>query len=165
VAGNSSTSDKSIVVSVSKFDGIQHRTWPAQLVQHDGPLLVLDAIFQDDIEHDLLGHISKGTLSTEYYWTDRWYNVFRFSEPDSTLRNFYCNVNLPPTFDGQVLSYVDLDIDVLVSPDFSYTVLDADDFEENARLFSYPQDVIDNSQKALAEIINLIESRQFPFFK
>jgi protein associated with RNAse G/E len=127
------------------------------------PILILAARFDEDIEHDLLGKISKGTVSTEYYWLDRWYNIFRFSDGKGLLRNFYCNINLPPVFDGQVLSYVDLDIDVLVAPDFSYRVLDFDDFEENAREYSYPADVIENAQHALTELISLVESRAFPF--
>ena len=43
-----------------------------------GPLIVLDAVFDAEIQHDLLGPIALGTVSREYYWLDRWYNIFRF---------------------------------------------------------------------------------------
>ena len=102
-------------------------------------------------------------MSTEFYWFDRWYNVFRFSEPSGELKSFYCNVNMPPTFDGQVLSYVDLDIDVLVQPDLSYQVLDLDDFEENVVRYDYPEDVCTNARQALGELIDLIDTKSFPF--
>jgi uncharacterized protein len=152
-----------IEVRAEKYDGTEHRRWPAFLVKRDGPLLVLDAVFDQAIEHDLLGTIASGTISTEYYWLDRWYNVFRFSAQTGKLQNYYCNVGLPPSFDGRVLSYVDLDIDVLVKPDFSYQVLDLEDFEENARVYDYPLDVRENAQAALAQLMQLIESRSFPF--
>ncbi|HET6978615.1 MAG TPA: DUF402 domain-containing protein [Pyrinomonadaceae bacterium] len=155
--------DQSIVVSVRKYDGVEHRRWPAKIARIDEPLLVLDAVFNEEIEHDLLGTISSGTISTEYYWLDRWYNVFRFSDPAGTLKNFYCNVNQPPVFDGQILSYVDLDIDVLVAPDLTYKILDVEDFEENAKRYSYPNDVQLNARRALSELIELIEARAFPF--
>ena len=129
----------------------------------DGPLLVLDAVFEDEIEHDLLGTIARGTVSTEYYWLDRWYNVFRFSGRDGNLRNYYCNVNQPPSFDGHVLSYIDLDIDVLVAPDLTYKILDLDDFETNARAYAYPEDVQANAHAALTELTRMIEVRAFPF--
>ena len=151
-----------IVVRVVKYDGTEYRRWPAFISKHDGPLLVLDAIFDQEIKHDLLGTIASGTISTEYYWLDRWYNVFRFSDRSRKLQNFYCNVNMPPSFDGRVLNYVDLDIDVLVKPDFSYQVLDLEDFEENARRYDYPVEVRDNANVALAELIRLIETRSFP---
>ena len=152
-----------IIVSVLKYDGREHRRWPARIAKTDGPLLILDAVFDEEIQHDLLGTISSGTISTEYYWLDRWYNVFRFSEPDHKLKNFYCNINVPPQFDGCVLSYIDLDIDVLVESDLTYKILDEDDFEENAQRYYYPQEVRANARAALAELIGLIESRSFPF--
>jgi len=152
-----------IVVSVLKYDGLEHRRWPARIAKFEGLLLVLDAVFEDEIEHDLLGTISSGTISTEYYWLDRWYNVFRFSDPDRRLKNYYCNVNQPPTFDGRVLSYIDLDIDVLVAPDLTYRILDVEDFEENARRYTYPEEVQVNAYRALEELTELIESRAFPF--
>lgn len=152
-----------IEVQVLKYDGTEHRRWQAYLIERDGPLLVLDAVFDQEIEHDLLGTIASGTISTEYYWLDRWYNVFRFSDRGGALKSFYCNVNMPPSFDGPVLSYVDLDIDVLVKPDFSYQVLDLEDFDENARAYGYPSDVRENAHAALAELVRLIETRSFPF--
>ena len=152
-----------IVVSVLKYDGLEHRRWPARIAKIEGPLLVLDAVFEDEIEHDLLGTISSGTISTEYYWLDRWYNVFRFSDNSGKLKNFYCNVNQPPSFDGRVLSYIDLDIDVLVAPDLTYKVLDLDDFEANARAYAYPEEVQANAHGALEELTKLIEARAFPF--
>lgn len=153
----------SIEVRVHKYDGAEHRRWPAALVKHDGPLLVLDAVFKEEIDHELLGKIASGTISTEYYWLDRWYNIFRFSDRSGRFQNFYCNVSMTPLFDGLVLSYVDLDIDVLVKPDFSYQVLDLEDFEENARAYHYPQEVRKNAQAALTDLIRLIETRSFPF--
>ena len=132
-----------------KYDGREHRRWRARIAKTKGSLLVLDAVFDEEIEHDLLGNIAVGTISTEYYWLDRWYNVFRFSDPDHQLKNYYCNVNQPPSFDGHVLSYIDLDIDVLVAPDLTYKVLDVEDFEENARRYAYPEEVQANARRAL----------------
>jgi protein associated with RNAse G/E len=152
-----------IIVSVLKYDGREHRRWPARIAKTVGPLLILDAVFDEEIEHDLLGTISSGTISKEYYWLDRWYNVFRFSDPDQKLKKFYCNINVPPRFDGRVLSYIDLDIDVLVEPDLTYKILDEDDFEQNAKRYPYPGELQTNARAALAELIGLIESKEFPF--
>lgn len=156
-------SNAAVVVRVAKYDGAEHRRWPALLAEQTGSLLVLDAVFEEDIEHDLLGKVASGTISIEYYWLDRWYNVFRFGDRDGNIQNFYCNVTMPPSFDGRILSYVDLDIDVLVKPDFSYRVLDLEDFEENASRYGYPAGVTEKAHAALAELITLIETRSFPF--
>lgn len=125
--------------------------------------MVLDGEFDSEIEHDLLGTIPSGTHSLEYYWLDRWYNVFRFSQPNGELRNYYCNINVPPTFDGKILSYVDLDLDILVAPDFSYQILDVEDFERNAELYGYDNEVRANAKIAVEELVGMIEKRSFPF--
>jgi protein associated with RNAse G/E len=157
------TTAKTITVRACKYDGAEHRRWPATILRQEGSLLVLDAKFDQEIQHELLGTIAAGTTSVEYYWLDRWYNVFRFTDPQGKPRNYYCNINEPPTFDGQLLSYIDLDLDILVNPDFSYTVLDLDEFEQNAVRYDYSIDVRLNADKALRELIALIESRAFPF--
>lgn len=152
-----------IKIRTFKLDGKPHRTWNADLVRQEGPLLVLDGTFSADIEHDLLGTIAAGTRSLEHYWMERWYNVFRFSEPNGELRNFYCNINVPPSFDGSILSYVDLDLDILVAPNFSYQILDVDDFEKNCNAYGHSLEIRDNAQRAIDEVIGMIQTRQFPF--
>lgn len=161
--GANEVSRARIEVHSYKYDGLLHRTWPAELLRQEGSLIVLDAKFSAEVIHDLLGTIASGTHSLEYYWLDRWYNVFRFAEPEGSLRNYYCNVNVPPTFDGEILSYVDLDLDILVEPDLSYRILDVEDFERNAEAYSYSVEVKANARRAVAELVNMIESRAFPF--
>ena len=157
------TSNRPILVRACKYDGREHRRWSAQLIKQEGSLIILDARFSDEIIHDSLGTIAAGTHSLEYYWLDRWYNIFRFAEPNGDLRNYYCNINRPPSFDGETLSYVDLDLDILVAPDLSYRILDVEDFERNARDYSYPAELQTRAQEAVNELVTLIELKQFPF--
>jgi len=154
---------KTINVRTYKYDGSEHRRWRARLLEKRGTLIVLDAEFEEEIQHTLLGTIALGTISREYYWLDRWYNIFRFLEPTGELKNFYCNINAPPVFQSSTLSYIDLDMDILVAPDLSYTVLDEDEFARNILEFNYPLEIQRKSRLALEELISLIETKQFPF--
>jgi protein associated with RNAse G/E len=154
-----------ITVRVLKYDGAEYRRWNARLAQHEGSLIVLDAEFEYDVDHPLLGHIRRGTRTAEYYWLDRCYNVFRFLDDDGATRLYYCNVNTPPQFDDEVLSYVDLDIDILVQPNLSYQVLDLEEFEMNARRYAYSDDTRRNAHGAVSELISMIENEQFPFLR
>ena len=83
---------KQITVNSRKYDQKIRRSWSGGLVSQTDSLLVVVGRFDSDVEHNDLGLIKKGTVSFEFYWLDRWYNVFRFHEPDGTLRNYYCNV-------------------------------------------------------------------------
>ena len=152
-----------IFVHSCKHDGRIHRRWPARVTRREGSLVVLDAVFEEEVRHPLLGTIEAGTHSIEFFWTDRWYSVFRFQTPDGRLLRFYCNINTPARLDDGILSFVDLDVDVLVSPDYSYTILDEDEFELHAELYAYPKAYRDNVRGALDQLLHLIDSRQFPF--
>ncbi len=110
-----------------------------------------------------MGIIRPGTVSYEFYWLDRYYNIFRFHEPNGKFRNFYCNISLPPKFENGVLDYIDLDVDIIVWTDFSYQILDLHEFEENAEKFSYDEVSKNIVKTSLQKLIFLIENRQFPF--
>ena len=146
-----------------KYDGRIGKSWKAELVERTDDLLLFKGIFEFDVDHRKLGFIRRGTVSYEYYWLEKWYNIFRFHEPDGLLRNFYCNVSTPPTFSQGTLEYVDLDIDVLVDPNLNYEVLDLDEFEERTVGMGYPDDLVKDAHLSLATLIELIESRKFPF--
>lgn len=152
-----------IRINARKYDGEIHRSWECKILEQDDSLLTFVGEFDREVIHTDLGLIRRGTISYEYYWLDRWYNVFRFHEPDSSLRNFYCNVNAPPVFANNILDYVDLDIDVLVWKDFNYKILDMEEFESNSLKYSYPVNVIENAKKSLDELIKMINNRYFPF--
>jgi protein associated with RNAse G/E len=154
---------QTITVRTFKYDGSEHRQWRAKISRSEGPLIILDAKFVEEIQHPLLGTVVPGTVSVEYYWLDRWYNIFRFIQPTGELRNYYCNVNVPPVLQGNVLSYIDLDVDILVAPDLSYTILDEDEYAANAVRFNYPSEVRRRSQEAIEQLITLIEEGNFPF--
>ncbi len=151
-----------ITVNSRNYDGTIRRTWTCDLLRTQDSLLCLLGVFEIDVNHSDLGHIRKGTVSYEYYWLDRWYNIFRFHEPTGELRNYYCNINMPPTFENGVLDYVDLDIDVLIQPDYSYVVLDREDFERSSERFGYPDGLRAKVEQTLEELIISIEARDVP---
>jgi len=152
-----------ITVNARKFDGNIRRSWVGGLFSENDGLITLLAHFSETHVHNDLGTIHAGTVSFEYFWLDRWYNVFHFREPDGTPKAIYSNIAMPATFDGKVLDYVDLDIDVIFWPDGRVDVLDRDDFERNSAKYGYPDEVKTAVENALTEVLSLIERREFPF--
>lgn len=152
-----------ILVQSCKQDGRVRRSWPARVERASGTLFVLEGVFEEEVRHPLIGTIEAGTVSTEFFWTDRWYSVFRFQTPAGRLFKFYCNLNTPPKLNEGALTFIDLDVDVLVEPDYSYTVLDVEEFERHAELYRYPQLYRTRVREALAELFLMIEAREFPF--
>ena len=153
-----------ITVRSLYFDGSLRRSWKCRPISTDGELLTFIGEFEHAVSHPDLGDIPAGTLSVEYYWLNRWYNIFEFRAPDLSLRNYYCNVNMPPRFDGAVLEYIDLDLDVVAWPDHSYSILDRHEFEENALKFGYDAETVMRAESALEELVALARNRAFPVF-
>jgi protein associated with RNAse G/E len=157
------TGRRLITVHARKYNGEVYRSWTGFLIRSAGTLTVLEGHFETEINHPLLGKINEGTRSTEYYWTDRWYNIFRFEEPEGAFRNYYCNVSQPAEISGDQLSFIDLDIDVLVAHDRSIRVLDEAEFERHSKLYGYSAGTITNAYIALDEIKALVNNGHFPF--
>ncbi len=157
------TSDQQVTIISRKYDLSVRRSWQCGLVTQNNGLLVLVGVFGEAVSHADLGEIAKGTVSFEYYWLDRWYNVFRFHEPDGKLRNFYSNINMPPKFDGITLDYVDLDIDLIVWPDGRVITLDQDEFASNASKYGYPAELRRKALDSVDELNRMIRTCEFPF--
>lgn len=153
---------KTTIIS-RKFDEKIHRSWECDLIEKSDSLLLFVGKFSEEVRHSKLGVIERGTISYEYYWLDRWFNVFRFHEPDGSLRNFYCNLNMPPVFADGVLDYIDMDIDVLVWKDFRVEILDLDEYEENAARCNYSDELKIKIKTVLEELMNMVNRREFPF--
>ena len=66
----------------------------------------------------------------ETFYTNRWYNIFEIHDrDDDSLKGWYCNVGHPAIWDApDVISYVDLALDLWVTPVGAQTVLDEDEF-------------------------------------
>ncbi|MBV6495443.1 MAG: DUF402 domain-containing protein [Acidobacteria bacterium ACB1] len=147
--------NRTLTVRSLAYDKSLRREWTAELISQTSSRIDLVGVFESTVEHRDLGRIAAGTVSYEFYWPDRWYNIFRFEYPDGGLRNYYCNVAMPPAISETALEYVDLDIDVLVWPDREPIVLDRDEFEENRRALSYPEEVVAKAEETLKELLNV----------
>jgi protein associated with RNAse G/E len=150
-------------INARKYDGSIHRSWQAKLIEETSAYWLFEGVFDSQVRHSDLGIIEKGTISYEYYFKNAWFNVFRFHQPTGEFRNFYCNLNLPPTFENNILDYVDLDLDILVGKDFQIRLLDEKEFDDNSKKFLYGKETIEGVGRSLKIVLNLIESREFPF--
>jgi uncharacterized protein len=150
-------------INSRKFDGLIHRSWQCELLENRKNYWLFVGEFEKEVSHPKLGVIRRKTISYEYYFKDKWFNIFRFHEPGGELKFYYCNINMPPVFENGVLDYIDLDIDVLVQKDFGFEILDEDEFIENSLKFNYPPEIISRVHENLNALISLINSRRFPF--
>ena len=144
-----------------KPSGALDYAWQGTVLRCDASGIVLRAEFNVDLVERDWATFRRGDVFVEFYYFDRWYNVFQISAPDGTLKGWYCNLGLPAQLDPEsgVLSYVDLALDVWANPDGTFVVLDEDELE--AILEQHPE-LTDAARQGRADLINLARSGRFP---
>lgn len=70
----------------------------------------------------------------------------------------YLDIVQPPTFDGQTIRYVDLDLD-LIAIDGGVQLLDEDEWYAHQLKFGYPTLVVERAWQAVAEALDWLGSR------
>ena len=105
--------------------------YEGDLIARDENSITLEALF-DRADMPFQDVVFKtGDRFVEYYYADRWYNIFEiFDRDDGQIKGWYCNVGKPAVIADGVVSYVDLALDLWVSVDGKQTVLDEDEFAE-----------------------------------
>jgi uncharacterized protein len=105
--------------------------YEGRLLSRDEHVIVIEALF-DRADMPFMNVIFKnGDRFVEYYYNDRWYNIFAIHDrDDDQIKGWYCNIGMPAMFEDGIVSYVDLALDLWVSADGTQTVLDEDEFEE-----------------------------------
>ena len=96
---------------------------------------------------------------TEYYYDNRWYNIFEIRMATGALKGWYCNVTRPARVDADTVDWEDLALDLWVDPDGTIRVLDEDEFEE----LPISQWEREQARAALAELMMLVKERSGPF--
>jgi len=100
------------------------------LLKQDEHSIVLQALFDRDDMPFLDVVFKTGDRFIEYYYTDRWYNIFAVHDrEDDRVKGWYCNIGKPAVFEDSTVSYIDLALDLWVSTSGKQTVLDQDEFD------------------------------------
>jgi protein associated with RNAse G/E len=103
----------------------------------------------------------RGDVFFEFYFFDRWFNVFEIRAPDGARKGWYANVGLPAELkqDASALEYVDLALDVWTRPDGGYVVLDQAEFDA---LLSDHADLAEGARRGRDELLDLVISGRLP---
>ena len=118
----------SVTVCKLNHTGQQVFAYPGQVLQREGFTIVLRTSWNRDPMD--LGYVllEPGDRWTEYFFTDRWYNIFEIRADDGQLKGWYCNIARPARIDAHEVAAEDLALDLWVAPDGETLVLDEDEF-------------------------------------
>src|SRR5512143_1651543 len=108
-------------------------TWQYEgvLLRREKNAIILQALFNwaDLPFMDIV--MKRNDRFVETYYSDKWFNIFEiYDRDDDHFKGYYCNVATPAMIEEEVVSFVDLALDLWVSADGRQTVLDEDEFKE-----------------------------------
>lgn len=119
-------------ITVIKRNIAGQETWrySGQVLKRTSNAVILEARFNADDMRFLDIELKRGDRFVELYYSDRWYNIFQIHDrDDDALKGWYCNICQPAIFESEdCLSFIDLALDLWVSPSGRQTVLDEDEF-------------------------------------
>jgi len=119
-------------ITVIKRNIAGQETWrySGRVLKRTSNAVILEALFNLDDTVFMGIWLKRGDRFVELYYSDRWYNIFQIHDrDDDVLKGWYCNVSQPVVFESEnCLSFIDLALDLWVSPSGSQTVLDEDEF-------------------------------------
>ena len=147
---------------VHKLNAIGQEVWTylGEVKSKDESCLLLEAKFNRD-DYDLGYTVFKRNDNfVEYFYSDRWYNVFAiYDRDDGNLKGWYCNVCRPSTWDERGLWCEDLELDVWIpNGPGQPLILDEDEFAA----LNLPEAERNSAAEALVEILQLAKEGKLP---
>ncbi|MCA0758673.1 DUF402 domain-containing protein [Paenibacillus sp. N4] len=157
------------VIKSFKHNGHLHRTWqqnwlvPEELMlpEHAAEEMIVLINRQTPIqESDGKIWISR-VPAVSFFLPGQWFNVVALLE-EGGIR-YYCNVASPPYLLGDVLTYIDYDLDVIRTADGLRFVVDQDEYDLHKAAYHYPKMVDEKVKEGLNSLIGRIDAGQTPF--
>jgi len=148
-------------IRVQKLDLAGKLTWQyeGRILRREPNAVVLEAYFNRPDMPFVDTVLKQNDRFIETFYMDRWYNIFEVHDrDDGALKGWYCNVGRPALVGSDTVSYVDLALDLWVSPDGRQTVLDEDEFEA----LKLSADERANARSALEQLKAAFKSKKPP---
>jgi predicted RNA-binding protein associated with RNAse of E/G family len=101
-----------------------------------------------------------GDRFVEYFYSNRWFNIFAIANKEGVHKGWYCNIAEPARISTDTIAQVDLYLDVWINPTGETLLLDEDEFE-SATLLSKEQRT--GARQGLRELQQMLEARQEVF--
>jgi len=129
-------------------------------IRRDENSITIEALFTREDMPFMDVIFKNGDRFVEYYYSDRWYNIFEiYDRDDGQIKGWYCNIGKPAVIVDGTVSYVDLALDLWISVDGKQDVLDKDEFVS----LGLDAETSQNAIQGLSELQRLFLNGKPPF--
>jgi uncharacterized protein len=118
------------MITVIKRDpqGAEMLRYQGEVIEQSPTKVVIQAVWSNPPKDLGYTRFEQGDSFTEYYYSDRWFNIFDILGSDDQRKGWYCNIAQPAVIFNDRIEQVDLFLDVWVNPQGKPLLLDEDEF-------------------------------------
>ena len=114
------------------------------------------------IENDGRSHRTK-EIAILFFYKKEWYNILAQLKKYGLF--YYCNIASPYIIDGNIIKYIDYDLDLRVFPDGSFKVLDRGEYQYHKKIMNYSKKIDKILRDELTVLIEKVRNKEYPFDK
>jgi uncharacterized protein len=150
------------MITVSKRNSLGETKiqYQGEIVERSTNRVIILAFWQHPIKD--LGYtcFEPGDRFQEYYYTDRWFNIFDISTVSGKRKGWYCNIAEPAFIHDDHIEQIDLLLDVWVDPVGIPHLLDEDEFDADTTLTDGQRQ---GARQGLHDLLQMIAAQVDPF--
>jgi protein associated with RNAse G/E len=150
-----------IQIQSYKHDETLHRIWEkAKVVEvKDDYVIVINRRTKVIEANGRFWHTREPSVT--WFFKEKWFNIIGIIKKNEI--HFYCNIASPYMYDDEALKYIDYDLDIKVIDDFSYNVLDRNEYNKHQSKMEYSPKLKKILETELTKLRRMIENREYPF--
>ena len=154
---------KDLQIQSYKHDETLHRIWEKATVveQTDEYVIVINKRTKVIEANGRFWHTREPSVS--WFYKNNWFNIIGIIKKEGL--HFYCNIASPYLVDEEALKYIDYDLDIKVLDDFSYTVLDRNEYNKHMEKMHYSKELKVILERELIHLKKMIDNKEGPFNK
>ena len=114
------------------------------------------------IENDGRSHRTK-EIAILFFYKKEWYNILAQLKKYGLF--YYCNIASPYIIDGNIIKYIDYDLDLRVFPNGSFKILDRMEYRYHKKQMHYSSRLDFILKYELGNLIEMVRAKEDPFNK
>jgi uncharacterized protein len=134
--------------------------YQGEVIEQQADRVIIEAYWSHGAKELGYTRFEPGDRFIEYYYSDKWFNIFDIANAVGVRKGWYCNVTEPARFFEDRIEQIDLFIDVWVTPQGETLILDEDEFAADTTLSERQRH---GARQGLQELLEMIAARQATF--
>jgi protein associated with RNAse G/E len=150
------------MITVSKLNSLGETKiqYQGEIVERQSHGVIILAYWKHPTKDLGYTRFEPGDRFIEYYYTNRWFNIFEISNASGERKGWYCNIAEPACIYDDHVEQIDLLLDVWVDPKGTALLLDEDEFEADTTLNDEQRK---GARQGLHDLLQMIAAQTEPF--